>query len=83
MRLFRNISDQILLEFLISIITGLDIMFNKISKVKKSTTINSGSFYQNAIRDWASLPSAIKSITDKGNFKQAVKAHLLTQISTD
>ena len=52
-------------------------------QVKKTTTINSGSFYQNAIHDWASLPSAIKSISDKGNFKKAVKAHLLTQISTD
>ena len=50
-------------------------------KVPKSTTIISGSFYYNAIRDWASLPTEIKSIPNKPNFKKSVKTHLLNQIS--
>ena len=35
MRLVSSILDQILLEFLIFIITGLDIVYNKISKFKE------------------------------------------------
>ena len=42
-------------------------------KVSKSTTIISGSFYYNAIRDWNSLPSETKSITNKQLFKKSVK----------
>jgi hypothetical protein len=50
-------------------------------QVHKSTTISSGSFYHNAIQDWANLPSAIKSIPKKDRFKKAVKTHLLNQVS--
>ena len=49
-------------------------------RVPKSTTIISGSFYYNAIQDWANLPSAIKSISDKPSFKKSVKTHLFNQI---
>jgi len=49
-------------------------------QIPKTTTITSGSFYYHAIHDWASLPSAIKSIPGKANFKKSLKTYLLNQI---
>ena len=49
--------------------------------IPKKSTITSGSFYYNAIMDWSSLPSAIKSISNKSAFKKSVRTHLMNEIS--
>ena len=38
--------------------------------IPKKANVISGSFYYNAIMDWSSLPSAIKSISNKSAFKK-------------
>ena len=45
----------------------------------KSNSSNSGSFYQISIHDWADLPNN-QEITQKVNFKKAVKEHLLQNL---
>ena len=49
--------------------------------IPKKSTVISGSFYYNAIMDWSSLPSAIKSISNKSAFKKSVRTHLMNEIS--
>ena len=49
--------------------------------IPKKSTVNSGFFYYNAIMDWSSLPSAIKSISNKSAFKKSVRTHLMNEIS--
>ena len=49
--------------------------------IPKKSTVISGSFYYNAIMDWSSLPSAIKSISNKSAFKKSVRTHLKNEIS--
>ena len=49
--------------------------------IPKKSTVISGSFYYNAIMDWSSLPSAIKSISNKSAFKKSVRTHLMYEIS--
>ena len=48
--------------------------------IPKNSTVISGSFYYNAIMDWSSLSSAIKSISNKPAFKRSVRAHLINEI---
>ena len=48
--------------------------------VPNKSTIISGTFYYNAIMDWFSLPSAIKSISNKSAFKKSVRTHLMNEI---
>ena len=49
--------------------------------IPKKSTVISGSFYYNAIMDWSSLPSAIKSISNKSTLKKSVRTHLMNEIS--
>ena len=49
--------------------------------IPKQSTVISGSFYYNAIMDWSSLPSAIKSISNISAFKKSVRTHLMNEIS--
>lgn len=48
--------------------------------VPKCSTMIASSFYYNAIQDWMSLPSAIKSIHNKPAFKKTLKTHLFSHI---